>query len=100
MVAAHLVPEQLPEVVLHVAGARIGQPRAGGDAKVGVERRPLVLGADEPLLPHLREHPLAPLERAFDVRPGGQRRRRADESRHEGRLGQAQLARPLDEELA
>ena len=60
-------------------------------------RRLFLRRRDEPLLAHLRQHDVAALERAVVVRPGRQRRRRANQPGDERRLRQRQRAAPACE---
>jgi hypothetical protein len=99
VVVADLLAEGLPQVLLRVSRVRVGQ--VGGARHAHARRVGALLGggADEPLLAHAGQHDLAARESAFFVRPGGKRRRRADEAGHDRGLEEAEVLGPLAVEL-
>ena len=99
MVAAELVAELLAQVLLGVAAARIDGARVRPDPDARAPRRPLLLGRDEAFLPHPREHDVAAFERAVEVRPRRQRRRRARQAGDQRRLRQRQRLRRTSEQV-
>ncbi len=89
------VPELLAQVLLRVAAAGVRRRRVRADARTRAPARASLLRVgDVALLAHARQHDVAALDGAVEVRPGRQRGGRADEAGDERRLGQRQRPAP------
>ena len=99
MVAAEPLAELLAQELLRVAAARIARAGIRPDADARPPRLPLLRLGDEALLAHPRQHDVAARERAVEVRPRRQRRRRARQPGDERALREVQLLRRPAEQM-
>src|SRR5438034_9012711 len=95
MIAAKFAAELLSQEFLRPAGTRVARLPVRLDPGPHPPRRLLLLRRNEAALPHLLEHQMAAIQGAVVIRPGRQRRWRADQTGNERRFRQRDGIRRL-----